>query len=240
MAGDPPILVLRDVHAGYGDIEILRGIDLHLTTGTMMAVIGANGAGKSTLLKTIFGSVRASAGSIEFRGEDVTGLSASDRLRRGLVLIPQGRSNFPEMTVEENLEMGAYIRNDAYVARDIETNYERFPLLRERRQQQAGNLSGGEQQMLEMAMALMLSPKLALVDEPSLGLSAGVQAAVFDAIGELQRAGTTVLMVEQNAVQALQISDVGVVIELGRVSARGSGVRMLNDPEVRRAYLGLA
>lgn len=240
MAAEAPILVLRDLHAGYGDIEILRGIDLDLAAGTMTAVIGANGAGKSTLLKTIFGSLRASAGTIEYLGEDITGFSATDRLRRGLVLIPQGRSNFPEMTVEENLEMGAFIRNDHGVRRDIEANYERFPLLRERRGQQAGNLSGGEQQMLEMAMALMLSPRLALVDEPSLGLSAGVQTAVFNAIGELRQAGTTVLMVEQNAVQALRISDAGVVIELGRVSARGSGVGMLNDPEVRRAYLGLA
>ena len=240
MAVEPSILALRDVHAGYGDIEILRGIDLELPQGTMTAVIGSNGAGKSTLLKTIFGSVGTSSGTIEYLGQDITGLAPTDRLRRGLVLIPQGRSNFPEMTVEENLEMGAFIRNDPEVSRDINANYERFPLLRERRHQQAGNLSGGEQQMLEMAMALMLSPKLALVDEPSLGLSAGVQATVFDSIGELRRAGTTVLMVEQNAVQALKISDAGIVIELGRVSARGSGVDMLNDPDVRRAYLGLA
>lgn len=240
MAAEQPILALRGLHAGYGDIEILRGIDLELLPRSMTAVIGANGAGKTTLLKTIFGSVRATAGTIEYLGEDVTALSAAERLRRGLVLIPQGRSNFPEMTVEENLEMGAFIRSDHHVKRDIQGNYERFPLLRERRHQHAGNLSGGEQQMLEMAMALMLSPKLALVDEPSLGLSAGVQAAVFDAIGELRSAGTTVLMVEQNAVQALRISEAGIVIELGRVSARGTGVEMLSDPEVRRAYLGLA
>lgn len=239
MAVEQPVLSLHGIHAGYGDIEILRGIDMHLAAGSMTAVIGANGAGKSTLLKTIFGLVRSTAGTLEFEGRDITNLSSVQRLRMGIVLIPQGRSNFPEMTVEENLEMGAFIRTDRGVRGDIAANYERFPLLGERRRQPAGNLSGGEQQMLEMAMALMLSPRLALVDEPSLGLSASVQGAVFEAITTLREAGTTVLMVEQNAVQALRISDRGVVVELGRISAEGTGISMLEDPQVRRAYLGL-
>jgi branched-chain amino acid transport system ATP-binding protein len=239
LAADEPLLALEDIHAGYGDITVLRGVDLTLPPATLTAVIGANGAGKSTLLKTVFGSVRPSAGRILFRGEDVTRLTTVDRLRRGLVLIPQGRSNFPEMTVRENLEMGAFIRTDAEVRGDIDAAYERFPILGERRGQLAGNLSGGEQQMLELAMAFMLTPRLALVDEPSLGLSPALQEEVFQAILRLKDTGAGVLMVEQNAVQALRIADQGVVIELGRVSATGSGVEMLEDPRVRQAYLGL-
>ncbi len=239
MAVETPALAIRDLHAGYGDISILRGLDLELPTGTMTAVIGANGAGKSTLLKTIFGLVRATHGRIEFFGEDITSLSPVQRLRRGLVMIPQGRSNFPEMTVQENLEMGAYTRRDKNVRADIATTYDRFPVLGERRHYLAGNLSGGEQQILELAMAFMLTPTLALIDEPSLGLAAGMQQSVFGTIDRLRTSGATVLMVEQNAVQALQIADRGVVIELGRVRATGSGVAMLQDPDVRRAYLGL-
>jgi branched-chain amino acid transport system ATP-binding protein len=238
--GEQPVLVVDGVHAGYRDVSILRGVDLALAPGTMTAVIGANGAGKSTLLNTIFGIVRPSAGRILFNGMDVTRLSTVARLRSGLVIIPQGRSNFAEMTVQENLEMGAFIRHDKNVARDIRAAYERFPILGSRRAAMAGNLSGGEQQILELAMALMLDPKVALVDEPSLGLDPGMQQTVFGAIGQLRDAGTTLLMVEQNAVQALRIADRAIVLELGRVSAAGSGPQMLDDPEVRRAYLGLA
>ena len=239
MVGEVPALNLQDLHAGYGDIMILRGVDLVLAPGTLTAVIGANGAGKSTLLKAIFGLVRPTSGRVEFLGDDVTSMSPVDRLHRGLVFIPQGRSNFPEMTVDENLEMGAYIRNDAKVRADVAAALDRFPALIPHRRQIAGNLSGGEQQMLEMAMALMLTPRLALVDEPSLGLSAGMQVAVFEAITALRDSGATVLMVEQNAVQALRIADRAVVIELGRIAAAGSGPEMLEDPDVRRAYLGL-
>jgi branched-chain amino acid transport system ATP-binding protein len=239
LATDRSTLVLDGVHSGYGDITILRGVNLELETGTMTAIIGANGAGKSTLLKTVFGLVRPTGGRIEFLGQDITSLRPVDRLRRGHVLIPQGRANFPEMTVQENLEMGAYIRTDRGVADDIARTYDRFPLLGERRRQLAGNMSGGEQQMLELAMAFMLTPKLALIDEPSLGLAAGMQELVFGAISSLRKSQATVLMVEQNAVQALQIADRGVVLELGRIAAAGSGSAMLQDPDVRRAYLGL-
>lgn len=239
MDGDAPLLTLRDVHAGYEDTPILRGLDLTLAAGSMTAIIGANGAGKSTLLKTVFGLLRPWSGKIEFLGEDITGLRPIERLRRGIVLVPQGRSNFPAMTVQENLEMGAYTRRGRTVRVDIAAAYERFPVLGARRRELAGNMSGGEQQMLELAMASMLTPRLALIDEPSLGLAAGMQRDVFAAIEALRATGATILMVEQNAVQALGIADRGIVIELGRVRASGSGAAMLDDPQVRRAYLGL-
>src|SRR5215471_2368524 len=225
--GADPLLVVDELHAGYGELTILNGVDLTLEAGTLCAVIGANGAGKSTLLKAIFGTVPATSGHIFLDGVDLTTTSPRERLRRGIALVPQGRSNFPLMTVEENLQMAAYIRRDPAVGEDIVAKYSIFPILGERRRRRAGDLSGGEQQQLEMAMALMVSPKLALIDEPSMGLSAAVQQVVFDAIVRLRNAGTTVLMVEQNAVQALQIADRGVVLELGRLGASGSGVEML-------------
>jgi branched-chain amino acid transport system ATP-binding protein len=233
------VLELTDLHAGYGEILVLRGVTLSLEEGTITAVIGANGAGKSTLLRAIFGIVRATAGELRYLGEDIVATTPAERLRRGLVFVPQGRSNFPTMTVHENLEMGAYTRNDRSVRADIERMFTHFPMLAPKRGQLAGNLSGGEQQVLEIAMALMLSPRLALIDEPSLGLSPLMQKTVFDAITNLRDLRTTVLMVEQNAVQALRIADRGVVLELGKISASGAGVQMLEDREVRRAYLGL-
>ncbi len=239
MADRRALLDLEDVHAGYGEIHVLRGVDLRLEEATITAVIGANGAGKSTLLKTIFGIVPVSEGAIRYLDADVTRVDPIGRLRQGLVLVPQGRSNFPLMTVQENLEMGAYTRTDGRVKTDIQRTYERFPILAPKKKLLAGNMSGGEQQILEMAMALMLSPRLALIDEPSLGLSPLMQQTVFDTIAHLRDLGTTVLMVEQNAVQALRIADRAVVLELGKISASGSGTEMLEDPEVRRAYLGL-
>jgi branched-chain amino acid transport system ATP-binding protein len=234
------LLVLEDVTAGYTEQPILTGIDLSLAPGTITAVIGANGAGKSTLLKTVFGLVQARSGSMRFLGEEITGLSSRERLRRGIVIVPQGRCNFPLMSVHENLEMGAYTRRDGNVKADIDRIYGMFDVLGRKRKSLAGNMSGGEQQLLEMGMALMLSPKLVLIDEPSLGLAAGMQKRVFDAILDLRASGTAVLLVEQNAVQALNVSDRGIVIERGRVGAEGTGVEMLEDPKVRRAYLGLA
>ena len=239
MDAERPVLVLEGIHAGYHDLLVLRGVDLTLAPRSMTAVIGANGAGKSTLLKTVFGMIRPSRGRIMFRGMNITRMSTVDRLRHGLVFVPQGRSNFPELTVRENLEMGAFIRRDKNVARDVRAAYERFPILGTRRSTMAGNLSGGEQQILELAMALMIDPQVALVDEPSLGLDPGMQETVFAAIGRLRDLGAAVLMVEQNAVQALQIADRGVVLELGRVSATGTGPEILDDPNVRQAYLGL-
>jgi branched-chain amino acid transport system ATP-binding protein len=234
------LLVLKDLTAGYTEQPILTGIDLTLAPGTITSVIGANGAGKSTLLKTVFGLVQARSGSMRYLGEEIVGVSSRERLRRGIVIVPQGRCNFPLMSVHENLEMGAYTRRDGNVKRDIERIYEMFEVLGRKRKTLAGNMSGGEQQLLEMGMALTLSPKLVLIDEPSLGLSAGMQKRVFDAIVDLRETGTAVLLVEQNAVQALNVSDRGIVIERGRVGATGSGVEMLEDPNVRRAYLGLA
>lgn len=234
------IMHLAGVESGYGELRILRGIDLDLKPGTVTAVIGANGAGKSTLLKTIAGVVKIDAGSLVFRGSDITNAGSRQRLELGIVLVPQGRCNFPLMTVRENLEMGGYILSSAQVQERLEEAYARFPLLREKQDVMAGSLSGGEQQLLEMSMAMMLSPSVMLVDEPSLGLSHLMQRKVFEAIGELRESGATILMVEQNAVQALEIADTGVVVELGRVSQTGSGVSMLDDENVRRAYLGLA
>jgi branched-chain amino acid transport system ATP-binding protein len=235
-----PLLVLDDVHAGYGDSPILRGVDLSLSAGSVTAVIGANGAGKSTLLKTVFGLVGIKRGSMRFDGREITRSSSRERLRQGITIVPQGRCNFPLMSVRENLEMGAYTRTDKNVGRDIERIYEIFGVLGKKRNQLAGHMSGGEQQLLEMGMALTLSPKLILIDEPSLGLSAGMQERVFRSILDLRDQGTAILLVEQNAVQALKIADRRIVIEQGRVGWEGSGVEMLDDPRVREAYLGLA
>jgi branched-chain amino acid transport system ATP-binding protein len=233
-----PSLSLCDVHAGYEDVSILRGVDLDLEPATITAVIGANGAGKSTLLRTIFGLTVFTRGSIVLFGEEISGLASKQRLARGVTIVPQGRCNFPLMSVRENLEMGAYTRRDRRVAGDIDEVCSTFPVLGQKRSQLAGSLSGGEQQLLEIGMSLMLSPKVMLIDEPSLGLSARMRRQVFESILALRVRGTTVLLVEQNAVQALKIADRAIVIEHGRVKYEGSGVGMLEDPEVRRAYLG--
>jgi branched-chain amino acid transport system ATP-binding protein len=235
---DQAVLRLRGLRSGYQDIEILRGIDLDVAAGEVVCVIGANGAGKSTLLKTVFGTVPVRGGTILLDGQDVARRGSRDRLRRGIVLVPQGRCNFPRMTVEENMEMGGFTR-PAAVRAGIARAYNTFEVLGHKRRLPAGNLSGGEQQLLEMAMALMLEPKVMLIDEPSLGLSPKMQHRVFDALTTLAGQGVAVLLVEQNAVQALRVADRGVVVELGQVSREGSGTAMLDDPEVRRAYLGL-
>ena len=237
MAGDP-LLQLADVRAGYGEIEVLRGVSADVRAGEIVAIIGANGAGKSTLLRTVFGMVKPSGGSIHFAGEDIRGASPGDVLRRGCSYVPQGRCNFPAMSVEENLEMGAYTRRDAEVRRDIEALMARFPVLGEKRRALAGTLSGGQQQILEMAIALVLHPRLLLVDEPSLGLDPRMVEAVFSTIQAINGEGTTVLMVEQNAKQALAISDRGFVLELGRNCFEGTGQALLANPDVRAHYLG--
>ncbi len=234
-----PALEIHGLIAGYEDVTVLRGVDLALEPATITAVIGANGAGKSTLLKAVFGLVRTTRGTVHLLGEDVTRLGTRERMRRGLVIVPQGRCNFPLMSVQENLEMGAYTRRDGGVRADIEAIYRSFDVLATRRRVLAGNLSGGEQQLLEMAMALTVSPKVILLDEPSLGLSPAMQEQVFSSISRLRDLGTTVLMVEQNAVQALRIAQRGIVLELGKVSHDGTGTAMLENPDVRRAYLGL-
>ena len=238
MAADGPLLRLDEVTAGYEEVEVLRGVSLSVEAGHIVSIIGANGAGKSTLLRTVFGMLRPRSGRIRLGGEEIGGRSPVDVLRRGIGYVPQGRCNFPAMSVEENLEMGAYLRRDAGVRADIEALFRRFPLLADKRADAAGTLSGGQQQILEMAIALLLRPRLLLVDEPSLGLDPRMVEAVFDTILEINREGTTILMVEQNAKKALSVSHRGFVLELGRNRFEGTGQELLDDPDVRQHYLG--
>lgn len=239
MAADAPMLELRSVWAGYGEIEVLKDVSLHVPAGQIVSILGANGAGKSTLLKTIFGVVPASQGQILFQGQDITQLGPTARLRRGIAWVPEGRSNFPAMTVEENLEMGAYIRQDARQIRaDIDALCQRFPILRDKRYVEAGNLSGGQQQMVEIAIALMLKPTILLIDEPTLGLAPLLVTEVFNIIREINAGGTTVLLVEQNAKRALEISDHAFVLELGKIRFQGSAAVLGANEEVISAYLG--
>ncbi|MFQ5814629.1 MAG: ABC transporter ATP-binding protein, partial [Anaerolineae bacterium] len=216
------MLELKNVYSGYGEIEVLRNVSLRVHRGEIVSVIGANGAGKSTLLKTIFGIVKPTQGQIVFEGEDISQHSPLDILRRGMSYVPEGRSNFPAMTVQENLEMGAYIRNDfQHVAEEIDALCKRFPILEEKRNTPVGNLSGGQQQMVETAIALMLRPKVMLVDEPTLGLAPILVSEVFEIIQEINAAGTTVVLVEQNAKRALEISKYAFVLELGVLRFEG-------------------
>jgi len=238
MDAGTPLLQLVDVHAGYREVVVLRGVSVRVDAGEMVSIIGANGAGKSTLLKAVFGMVGVETGRIVFAGNDITNHRSVDILRRGLSYVPQGRCNFPAMTVEENLEMGAYLRSDRGVRSDIEALLSRFPMLADKRREPAGTLSGGQQQILGMAIALLLHPKLLLIDEPSLGLDPRMVDAVFDAIQTINREGATVLMVEQNAKRALEISHRAFVLELGRNRFEGTGRSLLDDPEVKQHYLG--
>jgi branched-chain amino acid transport system ATP-binding protein len=239
LAAEDTLFTLTDVHSGYGEIQVLKGVSFTVRRGEILAIIGANGAGKSTLLRTIFGTVRVSRGDIYYEGARVTNRSPFEILALGVAYVPQGRTNFPAMSIQENLEMGAFIRKDArQVRKDIDALCERFPILK-RRTEKAGNLSGGQQQILEMAMALILHPKAILIDEPTLGLSPMMVSSVFEAIKEINAGGTTVLMVEQNAKRALEISDHAVVLDLGKKRFEGTGQEILNNPDVRRHYLGL-
>jgi len=217
---------------------VLHGVSLAVREGEIASIIGANGAGKSTLLRTVFGMVVPRAGAVRFAGEEIAGRPPTEVLRRGLGYVPQGRCNFPAMSVEENLEMGAYLRRDARVRDDIEALLARFPMLEAKRRDAAGTLSGGQQQILEMAIALLLQPRLLMVDEPSLGLDPRMVEIVFDTILAINREGTTILMVEQNAKKALSVSQRGFVLELGRNRFEGTGADLLDNPNVRRHYLG--
>jgi branched-chain amino acid transport system ATP-binding protein len=234
-------LSLDGLVAGYDQTTVLHGVDLAIPAGSWTTIIGANGAGKSTLLKAIAGIVRCREGRILLEGRDVTGLASIDRLRAGIGLVPQGRCNFPLLSVAENLKLGGYSRRlkASVLARESEAVVERFPQLRERWHVEAGNLSGGEQQMLEMAMVLMARPRLLLLDEPSLGLAPGPMEAVFATVTELTGHGITVVMVEQNARQALERCDLGVVLELGRVSLVEPARGLLAHADIRRSFLGL-
>ena len=238
MAADDALLELSGIVAGYEEVEVLRGVTLTVRAGEIASIIGANGAGKSTLLRTVFGMVTPRHGTIRFAGEEIGGRPSTEVLRRGLGYVPQGRCNFPAMSVEENLEMGAYLRRDGRVREDIEALLTRFPMLASKRRDPAGTLSGGQQQILEMAIAQLLHPRLLMVDEPSLGLDPRMVEVVFDTIVAINREGTTVLMVEQNAKKALSVSHRGFVLELGRNRFEGTGQELLDDPEVRQHYLG--
>ncbi len=236
---DGALLEAEAVSAGYGKMEILHGVSLAVRPGEMVSVIGPNGAGKSTALKTIVGLLHPRAGRILFDGREITGLRPDQVLRLGLAYVPQGRIVFPQMTVLENLEMGAYIeRNPAHVRDALDRVYALFPILDERKRQKAGTMSGGEQQMVAIARALMTTPKLILLDEPSLGLSPKFVTLIFEKLTEMKRAGYTMMVVEQNAAKALSVADRGYVLELGRNRFEGTGQSLLTDPEVKRLYLG--
>jgi branched-chain amino acid transport system ATP-binding protein len=233
------LLTLEGVSVAYGAVEVLHGISLRVDEGEMVCLLGANGAGKSTTVRTISGLLRLSAGSITFLGERLDGRPAHAVLTRGIAQCPEGRRIFPEMTVRENLEMGAYIRGgEGARAQDLERAFHHFPRLKEREGQLGGTLSGGEQQMLAIARALMSGPRLLLLDEPSLGLAPTMVATVFQVIREIRRQGVTVLMVEQNAALALRMADRAYVMENGRIALHGPARDLLDNAEIRRAYLG--
>jgi branched-chain amino acid transport system ATP-binding protein len=233
------LLELAGVVAGYGAGDILKGVDLSVEPGTVTCLIGPNGAGKSTVLKTISGLLRPTRGTVTFRGEEISRLSPKARLLLGIVHVPQERSLFPAMTVYDNLLMGGYVIKDANVVKArIEHAVEVFPICKRRAQTRAGSLSGGEQKQVELARTLVLDPALILLDEPSIGLDPKSRHLVFESIGELSRAGRTVLLVEQNARSGLAASDFGAVLETGVVRLVASGASLLTDPEVARLYLG--
>jgi branched-chain amino acid transport system ATP-binding protein len=233
------LLEVRDLHAGYGKLEILKGVSLTIERGQVVSIIGPNGAGKSTVFKTVFGLLPARQGRVLLDGEDITNRPPADLLRRGMAYVPQGRNVFPLMTVEENLLLGAYTRpRSAELDGEVERIYETFPALRESKRKRASDLSGGQQQMLEMARALLLKPRLILLDEPTLGLAPLVFKEIFRIVESLRRLGQTILMVEQNAAKALEISDYAYVLELGQNRYEGSGEAIRADERVRRLYLG--
>jgi branched-chain amino acid transport system ATP-binding protein len=235
----PPILKVRGIDAGYGKVQILHDVSLDIAPGEVVSIIGPNGAGKSTVLKAVMGMLRPTQGELLFDRQPITGLRTDLVVHRGIGYVPQGRIVFKEMTVVENLEMGAYtVKDKSRVRQSMEQVFAIFPRLAERRKQAAGTLSGGEQQMLAMGRALMVQPRLILMDEPSLGLAPMFVDLVFEKIGELKQTGMTLLLVEQNAAKALSISDRGYVLELGRNRFTGSGEALLADDRVRRMYLG--
>ena len=233
------MLTVEKLECRYGKVAAVRNLSLEVKQGELVSLIGANGAGKTTTLKAISGVLTASAGRIVFEGEDVTRASARRVLELGIAHCPEGRRMFPYMTVRENLEMGCYLRRDkAGIEADIKQIYERFPILGERRTQAAGTLSGGEQQMLAISRALMSRPKLIMFDEPSLGLAPNIVDRTLDIIRQIRADGMTVVMVEQNAAAALELSDRSYVLEQGSVALTGTGQALLDNPHVRKAYLG--
>ncbi len=233
------MLELKDIHTSYGNIRAVRGISIEVNAGEKVCMIGANGAGKSTTLMTVSGVYAPVQGSIHFEGKDITTTSAEQRVALGISQVPEGRLIFPEMTVLENLELGAYLRNDtAGVRADLNKIFDYFPVLAERRKQRGGSLSGGEQQMLAIGRALMSNPRLLLLDEPSLGLAPLIIKRIFEIIQQINEEGTTILLVEQNAQLALNSTDRGYVMETGEIPIEGQSVDLLADERVRQAYLG--
>jgi|SRR5882724_3533633 len=232
------MLAIQALRSGYGKIEVLHDVALTIEQGQIVTLIGANGAGKTTLLKTISGLIRPTAGTIAFEGQNLVRRPAHKIVAQGLSHVPEGRAILKRMTVFDNLRMGAYVRNDGEISRDIDAVFARFPVLSERRDQMAGTLSGGEQQMLAIGRALVARPRLLLLDEPSLGLAPKIVTLIFRTLRELKQEGKTILLVEQNARQALQVADRGYVMERGRIMFTGTGEALLNMPEVRQTYLG--
>lgn len=233
-----PLLEVEGLRVAYGAIEAVKGIDFSVEAGQVVALIGSNGAGKTTTLRTISGLLRPSAGEIRFDGHVLNQMPAHKIVGLGLAHSPEGRRVFPRLTVADNLEMGAFVRKDADMATDRDRVYTTFPRLQERRKQQAGTLSGGEQQMLAMGRALMSKPRLLMLDEPSMGLSPIMMKLIFDTVAELKAAGVTILLVEQNAQAALALADVAHVVETGRIVLSGKGEDLLGNEQVRKAYLG--
>lgn len=232
------LLKVNEIETFYGKIQALKGVSLEVEQGKIVTLLGANGAGKTTTMKTIAGLLRPKSGKVEFLGEDVTELRPDQLVKKGMALVPEGRAILSSMTVFENLEMGAYHRNDNEVERDIENVMNHFPILKERKNQLGGTLSGGQQQMLAIARALLSRPKLLLLDEPSMGLAPLIVADIFKIIREIKDEGTTVLLVEQNAKQALKIADYAYVLETGKVIISGKAKDLLEDTRIVEAYLG--
>jgi len=232
------LLQAEGLETYYGNIQALKGVDLEVSAGSIVTILGVNGAGKTTLLKTITGLLKPKAGTIHFLREDITRLKPHQIVKKGIALVPEGRAILAKMTVLENLEMGAYHRKDKEIKGDIEREMERFPWLKERLGQPGGSLSGGEQQMLAISRALLAKPKLILLDEPSLGLAPLVVADIFRTIKRINRAGTTVLLVEQNVKQAMKISHLAYVLETGRIILKGESKELMKEPKIKEAFLG--
>ena len=232
------MLKVRDLRAGYGKVDVLHGISFDVGAAECVALIGANGAGKSTTLKCVCGLIRARGGTIEFQGERIDGLPGHGIVRRGITMCPEGRQVFPEMSVLENIEMGAHTRRDREQGSDIDRMMDLFPVLRSRARQSAGTLSGGEQEMLAIARALMSRPRLCIFDEPSLGLAPRIVAEVGETLARIKSMGMPILLVEQNAAMALRLADRAYVFEAGEIVLQGTGAELQADPEVSKAYLG--
>jgi branched-chain amino acid transport system ATP-binding protein len=232
------LLDVKDIHVFYGNIEAVKGISFHVDRGEIVCLIGANGAGKTTTLRTVSSLLRPREGAVFYEGQRIDLMPAHDVVRLGVAHAPEGRRIFPRMTVRENLDMGAFIRRDAEQRADMERVFELFPILSERARQAAGTLSGGEQQMLAIGRAMMAKPRLLLLDEPSMGLAPIVVQRIFDTIREINQQGTTILLVEQNAAQALSLANRGYVIETGRIVLENDAKALLADEQVRKAYLG--